>query len=79
MFSLGMSNGKKCSNESLSKSIKCNLNNNITCYNAVTYSAKLYNHTIPNKGSQVIDLPVSTFEGLGTENRYDKLLQFMQS
>ena len=30
----------------------------------VTYTAKLYNHTIPNKGSQVIDSPASTFEGL---------------
>ena len=29
-----------------------------------TYTAKLYNHTIPNKGSQVIDSPASTFEGL---------------
>ena len=25
----------------------------MTCYNAVTYTAKLYNHTIPDKGSQV--------------------------
>ena len=34
----------------------------------VTYTAKLYNHTIPNKRSQVIDSPTSTFEGLlGTE------------
>ncbi|RMX46744.1 hypothetical protein pdam_00007675, partial [Pocillopora damicornis] len=30
----------------------------------VTYTAKLYNHTIPNKGSQVIDSPASTFEDL---------------
>ena len=30
----------------------------------VTYTAKLYNHIIPNKGSQVIDLPASTFEGV---------------
>ena len=30
----------------------------------VTYTAKLYNHTIPNKGRQVIDSPTSTFEGL---------------
>ena len=30
----------------------------------VTYTAKLCNHTIPNKGSQIIDLPASTFEGL---------------
>ena len=58
MFSLGMSI------DSLSKSINCNLNNNITCYNVVTYTATLYNHTIPNKGSQVIDSPDLTFEGL---------------
>ena len=45
----------------------------------VTYTAKLYNHTIPNKGSQVIDSPASTFEGLGAENRYDKQLQLIQS
>ena len=32
--------------------------------NVVTYTAKLYNHTIPNKRSQVIDSPTSTFEGL---------------
>ena len=56
MFSLGMSI------DSLSKSIYCNLNNNITCYNVVTYTATLYNHTIPNKGSQVIDSPDLTFE-----------------
>ena len=30
----------------------------------VTHTAKLYNHTIPNKGSQVIDSPALTFEGL---------------
>ena len=30
----------------------------------VTYTAKLYNNTIPNKGSQAIDLPASSFEGL---------------
>ena len=30
----------------------------------VTYTTKLYNHTIPNKGSQVIDSPASIFEGL---------------
>ena len=35
----------------------------MTCYNQVTYRAKLYNHTIPNKGSQVSDSPASTFEG----------------
>ena len=29
-----------------------------------TYTAKLYNNTIPNKGSQFIDSPASTFEGL---------------
>ena len=70
-------------NESLSKSIKCNLNyNNITCYNAVTYTAKLYNHTIPNKGSQVIDSPASTFEGLRyreIENGNGKWVQSIQS
>ena len=33
--------------------------------NVVTYTAKLYiNYTIPNKRSQVIDSPTSTFEGL---------------
>ena len=31
---------------------------------AVTHTTKLYNHTIPNKGNQVIDLSASTFEGL---------------
>ena len=36
----------------------------MTCYNVVTYTAKLFNHTIPNKGSQVIDSPALTFEGL---------------
>ena len=57
MFSFGMNIGK---NESLRKSIKCNLNyNNSTCYNAVTYTAKLNNHTIPNKGSQVIESPAN--------------------
>ena len=30
----------------------------------VTYTANLYNHTIPNKGSQVVDSPASTFEAL---------------
>ena len=30
----------------------------------VTYTDKLYNHTIPNIGSQFIDSPASTFEGL---------------
>ena len=45
----------------------------------VTYTEKLYNHTTPNKGSQVIDSPASTFEGLGTENRYDKQLQLRKS
>ena len=33
------------------------------CYNMVSYTAKLCNHSIPNKGSQVIDSPASTFEG----------------
>ena len=36
----------------------------------VTYTAKWYNHTIPNKESQVIDLPASTFDGL----RYREIL-----
>ena len=27
-------------------------------------NSKLYNHKTPNKGSQVIDSPASTFEGL---------------
>ena len=40
------------------------LNNNITCYNVVTNRVKLYNYTIPNKGSQVTDLPTSTFKDL---------------
>ena len=31
----------------------------------VTHIAKLYNHTIPHKGSQVTDSPASTLEGLG--------------
>ena len=44
-----------CISESLSKSVWCNLNNKITCYNVATYTAKLYNHTIPNKESQVIE------------------------
>ena len=33
-------------------------------YYAVTYTAKLYNHTIPNKGIHDINSPASTFEGL---------------
>ena len=37
---------------------------NITCYNVVTYTAKSYNRNIPNRGSQVIDSPATTFEGL---------------
>ena len=46
----------------------------------VTNIAKLYNHTIPNKGSQVIDLPASTFEGLWyRELRHSKQLQLIQS
>ena len=52
-------------------------NNNIICYNVETYTAKLYNHTIPNKGRQVIDLHASNFEGLRYKkidmvNSYDK-------
>ena len=50
-----------CIIESLSKSVSCNLNNNITCYNVVTYTAKLYNHTIPNKGSPFIQLTCFNF------------------
>ena len=49
----------------MSKSIECNLNNNVECYNVVAHIAKLYNHTIPHKGSQVTDSPASTLEGLG--------------
>ena len=49
----------------------------ITFYTVVTYTAKLYNLTIPNKGSQVIDSPASTFEV--QRNRYDKQLQVIQS
>ena len=68
MFSLGMTIGKQdtpCIIESLSKSISYNLNNNnITCYKVVTYSEKLFNHTTPNTGSQVVDSPASTFKGL---------------
>ena len=61
MFSFGMNIGKK--HHALMKAwAKCNLNNSITGYNVVTYKAKLYSHTIPNKGSQVIDPPASTFE-----------------
>ena len=46
----------------------------------VTNTAKLYNHTIPNKGSQVIDMPASTFEGLRyRELRLSKHLQLIQS
>ena len=46
----------------------------------VTNTAKLYNHTIPNKGSQVIDLPASTFEGLWyRELRHGEQLQLIQS
>ena len=46
----------------------------------VTYTAKLNNHTIPNKGGQVIDLPASTFEGLWyRELRHSEQLQLTQS
>ena len=38
----------------------------------VTYTAKLYHHTIPNKGSQVLDSPASTFEGL----RYREIAEY---
>ena len=45
----------------------------------VTYTAKLYNHTIPNKGSQVIDSPVLTFESLKYREiaEYGKQLQLI--
>ena len=45
----------------------------------VTNTAKLYNHTIPNKGSQVIDSPASTFEGLRYREiaKYGKQLQLI--
>ena len=33
----------------------------MTCYDVVTLQKNLYNHTIPNKGSQVVDSPASTF------------------
>ena len=49
----------------MGKSNECNLNNNVACYNVVTHIAKLYNHTMPHKGSQVSDSLASTFEGLG--------------
>ena len=45
----------------------------------VTYIAKLYNHTIPNKGSQVIDLPALPLRAYGTEKRHGKQLQLIQS
>ena len=58
MFSLGMSIGKK--DHRLMKAwarvfnaIKKKIY--ITCYNVATYTAKWYNHTIPDKESQVID------------------------
>ena len=35
----------------------------------MTNTTILYNHTIPNKGSQVIDSPASTFEGLRYRER----------
>ena len=38
----------------------------MTCYNVVTYTAKLFNHTISNKGSQVIDSP-QLLRAKGTE------------
>ena len=46
----------------------------------VTITAKLYNHAIPDKRSQVIDMPASTFEGLWyKELRLSKHLQLIQS
>ena len=39
----------------------------------VTYTAKLYHHTIPTKRSQVFDSPASTFGGLRyRESSYNK-------
>ena len=40
----------------------------------LTYTPKLNNHTIPNKGSPVIYSPASTFEGLFKvqRNRFGK-------
>ena len=44
------------------------------------YTEKLYDHTIRNRGSQVIDSPVSTFLGLKVKrNRYGKKFQLIQS
>ena len=55
LFSLDMGIGKK--NYELMKAWARVFNaTHITfCYNVVTYTAKLYNHKIPNKESQVID------------------------
>ena len=70
MFSLGMSIGKK--HHALMKAWA-----NITCYNVATYTAKLYNHTIPNKESQITCF---NFWGLEVErNKYGKQLQLIQS
>ena len=49
----------------------------ITCYNVATYTTKLYNHTIPNKESQITCF---NFWGLEVErNKYGKQLQLIQS
>ena len=46
----------------------------------VTNTAKLYNHTIPNKGSQVIDSPASTLRAYKVQrNRYGKQSPLLQS
>ena len=83
MFSFGMNIGKK--HHALMKAWARVLNAIWIIiilhvnYNAVTYTAKLNNHTIPNKGSQVTDSPTN-FWGLKVQrNRYGKQLQFMQS
>ena len=62
----------------MSKSISYNLNNNITCYNVVTYTAKSYNHTISKQRKSGDWL--TNFWGLeGERNKYGKLLQLIQS
>ena len=38
----------------------------------VTYTAKLNNHTIPNRGSQVIDSRAATSEGFNMVNSYNQ-------
>ena len=75
MFSLGMSIDKK--HHALMKVWACNSNKNITCYNVATYTAKLCNHTMPNKENQITCI---NFWGLEVEiNKYGKQLQLIQS